>query len=85
MEGTGADFSSPEPVEISGLPGLKMIIDGIVGQETGQPLAGAAVVLFEEEASYLLLVQYELEDRDPVLSDWLTVLDSLDIATSPQS
>jgi hypothetical protein len=83
--GDPAAFAAgPDEIEIAGVAGLEVSVAGLVGSRTGQPLLAEAVVLYGDEASYVLIAQYEPEHQDTVLAAWQTMLAGLELPGNGQ-
>lgn len=83
--GDPATFAAgPDEIEIAGVNGLEVSVAGLVGSRTGQPLLAEAVVLYGDEASYVLIAQYEPAHQDTVLAAWQTMLADLELPGNGQ-
>ena len=69
----------PTAIEIAGVPGLEFGVAGIIGERTGQRYEGRVVALFDEDATYLIAIQYEPASKEEMLAAWETTLARLDL------
>jgi len=78
--GEPATFADgPNEIEVVGVSGVEASIAGLAGSRTGQPLLAEAIVLYGEEASYVLIAQYEPAHQTTMLSAWQRMLKNLDL------
>jgi len=62
---TGAALvEDPLPTSLSGVPGHVFEVSGLVGPKTGQELGAYWAVFFGPEYTYVVMVQFELPDRE---------------------
>jgi hypothetical protein len=69
----------PTEITIAGLSGREMGVFGNIRNQTGATYEGEVVWLYGEDATYLLMAQYEPGSEDIVLSAWQTMLTNFDI------
>ncbi|MFC2153625.1 hypothetical protein ACFLQ7_03220 [Actinomycetota bacterium] len=73
----------PVPTSLSGVPGHLFEISGLVGNKTGQELGAYWAVFFGPEYTYVVVMQYEMPDRDDMSVLWRETLTQLSIPEGP--